>query len=52
MPVAALIILSPEACLILFVISLRRTVSPSSRRMCAGTTFDFTNRRAMFGLCR
>src|SRR5215203_6430310 len=39
LPVAALIILSPVACLILFVISLRRTVSPSSRRMCAVTTF-------------
>src|SRR5829696_8941244 len=44
LPVAVLIILSPVACLILFVISLRRTVSPSSRRMCAVTTFDFTNR--------
>jgi hypothetical protein len=39
LPAAVLIILSPVACLILFVISLRRTGSPSSRRRCAVTTF-------------
>jgi chromate transport protein ChrA len=39
LPVAVLIILSPVACLILFVISLRRTVSPSSRQRCAVTIF-------------
>ena len=39
LPAAVLIILSPVACLVLFVISLRRTVSPSSRRRCAVATF-------------
>ena len=39
LPVAVLTILSPVACLILFVISLRRTVSPSSRQRCAVATF-------------
>jgi hypothetical protein len=39
LPVAVLIILSPVACLILFVISLRRTGSPSSRQRCAVATF-------------
>jgi chromate transport protein ChrA len=39
LPVAVLLILSPVACLILFVISLRRTVSPSLRQRCAVTTF-------------
>lgn len=39
LPVAVLIILSPVACLILFVISLRRTGSPSSRQGCAVATF-------------
>lgn len=41
LPVAVLIILSPVACLILFVISLRRTGSPSSRQGCAVATFAF-----------
>jgi hypothetical protein len=39
LPVAILIILSPVACLILFVISLRQTVPPSSRQGCAVATF-------------
>ena len=40
LPVAVLIILSPVACLILFVISLRRTgSSPSLRQRCAVATF-------------
>jgi hypothetical protein len=39
LPVAVLIILSPVACLILFVISLRRSGSPSSRQRCAVATF-------------
>lgn len=39
LPVAVLIILSPVACLILFVISLRRTGSPSLRQRCAVATF-------------
>jgi hypothetical protein len=39
LPVAVLIILSPVACLILFVISLRRTGSPSLRQSCAVATF-------------
>lgn len=39
LPVAVLVILSPVACLILFVISLRRTGSPSLRQRCAVTTF-------------
>ena len=39
LPVAVLMILSPVACLILFVISLRRTGSPSLRQRCAVATF-------------
>jgi hypothetical protein len=39
LPIAVLIILSPVACLILFVISLRRTGSASFRRRCAVATF-------------
>jgi hypothetical protein len=39
LPLAGLIILSPVACLILFVLSLRRTGSPSLRQRCARTTF-------------
>jgi hypothetical protein len=39
LPVAILLILSPVVCLVLFVISLRRTVSPSSKRRCAVATF-------------
>ena len=39
LPLAMLIILSPVACLILFVISLRRTGSPTLRQRCAVATF-------------
>jgi hypothetical protein len=39
LPLAVLIILSPVVCLILSVLSLRRTGSPSLRQRCAGTTF-------------
>ena len=39
LPIAIFILLSPVACLILFVISLRRTGSPTLRRRCAVATF-------------
>jgi hypothetical protein len=39
LPVAVLLILSPVAGLILFMISLRRIGSPSSRQRCAVATF-------------
>ena len=39
LPAAVLLVLSPAACLALFVISLRRTGSPSLRRGCAVATF-------------
>ena len=39
LPVAVLIILSPAAGLILFMISLRRTVSPLLRQRCAVAAF-------------
>ena len=39
LPVAILLILSPAACLILFMISLRRIWSPSLRQRCAVATF-------------
>ena len=39
LPIAVLIILSPIACLILFVLSLRRTRPPPFRQRCAVATF-------------
>jgi hypothetical protein len=39
LPVAVLLILSPAVGLILFMISLRRTVSPSLRQRCTVATF-------------
>ena len=39
LPAAIFILLSPVACLALFVISLRRTGSPSLRQRCAVATF-------------
>jgi hypothetical protein len=39
LPAAIFILLSPLACLVLFVISLRRTASSSLRQRCAVATF-------------
>jgi len=39
LPIAIFILLSPVACLVLFLISLRQALSPSLRRRCAVATF-------------
>ena len=39
LPIATFILLSPVACLVFFLISLRRTLSPSLRQRCAVSTF-------------
>lgn len=39
LPIVIFILLSPVACLVLFLISLRRTLSPSLRQRCAVSAF-------------
>jgi hypothetical protein len=52
LPVAVLIVLSPVACLILFVISLRRTGSPSLRQRIGDTAGNEHPRRSAAHLPR